>query len=101
MGRYRKRKAKKVGVNALNHHLWQTARRRAIKRADWRCERCTAPGRLEVHHIEPLHKGGEPFDMTNLQVLCRNCHIEVEHGEQSAAYREWDGRMKEHANATR
>ena len=42
--------------------------------ANWRCAGC---GRYanEVDHIVPLHKGGDPFDMDNLQALCRSCHI--------------------------
>ena len=29
-----------------------------LERAGWRCERCGKAGRLEVHHVRPLHKGG-------------------------------------------
>jgi len=33
--------------------------------------------------MTPLHKGGEPWDPTNLQCLCRACHRQKtcrEHG---------------------
>lgn len=32
-------------------------------------------GLLEVDHITPLADDGHPTDMTNLQTLCRACHI--------------------------
>lgn len=33
-------------------------------------------GMFHVDHIEPLSKGGHPFDEDNLQVLCKHCHAE-------------------------
>ena len=32
-------------------------------------------GRMEVDHVIPLDKGGDPWDLANLQALCRDCHI--------------------------
>lgn len=32
--------------------------------------------RLEVDHITPLSEGGHPFDPSNLQTLCTDCHKE-------------------------
>ena len=40
----------------------------------WRCAVCGRYGR-EVDHIRPLHKGGHPWAESNLQCLCRGCHI--------------------------
>ena len=31
-------------------------------------------GYAEVDHIKPVHLGGLPFDLANLQTLCRDCH---------------------------
>jgi len=31
-------------------------------------------GWLHVDHITPVSKGGHPFDESNLQTLCRDCH---------------------------
>lgn len=28
----------------------------------------------EVDHIVPIHKGGRPLDLDNLQVICTSCH---------------------------
>ena len=56
---------------------WRTRariRRAALERAGWRCERCGAAGRLEVHHrVEVQHGGTDAPD--NLEVLCVSCHI--------------------------
>ena len=49
--------------------------RAVLDRDGWRCRKCGRPGRLEVDHVVPLHKGGDPFDMDNLQALCGvPCH---------------------------
>lgn len=31
---------------------------------------------FQVDHIQPISKGGHPFDEANLQTLCRECHVE-------------------------
>lgn len=43
-----------------------------LDRDGWRCRRV---GRMEVDHVVPLDRGGDPWDMANLQTLCRGCHI--------------------------
>jgi 5-methylcytosine-specific restriction enzyme A len=49
--------------------------RREIKARDGnRCVRCGAGGRLDVHHIVPISKGGEPYNPGNLATLCVECH---------------------------
>ena len=41
----------------------------------WRCCECGRAGRLEVDHIQPLHRGGAPYALENLQALCAfPCH---------------------------
>lgn len=54
---------------------WRRVRRQVLERDGRRCQRCGAPGRLEVHHRTPLGAGGDPFDVANLQSLCRKCHF--------------------------
>ena len=60
----------------LNQRQWQHARRAALERDGYRCVECSLPGKLEVHHITPLYKGGLPFALDNLKTLCAGCHIE-------------------------
>lgn len=68
---------------------WRWARREALARAGGRCERCGAPGRLEVHHRKALAKGGAAYDLANLEVVCRRCHF-AEHGKPRVRGRdEW------------
>ena len=57
---------------------WQAARAAALARAGYRCQRCGGAGRLEVHHVESLARGGAPLDEANLQALCRRCHFQSE-----------------------
>lgn len=43
------------------------------------CQLCEEKGTLndgvEVDHIIPLEVGGEPFESSNLQTLCKRCHV--------------------------
>ena len=49
-------------------------RQEVFDRAGWRCQSCGNPGRLECDHIVPLRRGGEMWDLDNLQALCPPCH---------------------------
>ena len=66
----------------LDRRRWAWVRRRVLKRASWRCREC---GRYanEVDHIQPLQKGGEPWADSNLQCLCKPCHIAKTRAEYS------------------
>ena len=71
---------------------WLALRRAAFDRDEWRCRKCAKPGRLEAHHITPLRKGGDPFDLANVETLCRRCHIDLHRGtspELAAAAAAW------------
>jgi hypothetical protein len=51
---------------------WRRRRRRAIGRAGRRCQRCGAPGPLDVHHLTYARLGRErPGD---LLAVCESCH---------------------------
>lgn len=52
---------------------WQDTRKRAMKRASFRCQVCNAYGvRLNVHHRTYERRGYE--DSRDLIVLCEGCH---------------------------
>lgn len=54
----------------------QATRRRLIKRAGGRCERCGRRAeRLELHHVTPAHKGGTE---RGALMLCPKCHRELD-----------------------
>ena len=40
---------------------------------------------MEVDHVVPLERGGEPWQLGNLQALCRTCHIAKTRGERPPA----------------
>ena len=43
------------------------------------CEECSTPKNLTIHHKDGNHENN---DVTNLQVLCEDCHRE-KHAEES------------------
>lgn len=53
------------------------------------CKRC---GRLavEVDHIIPTSRGGEMFDLDNLQALCLECHRQKSYAENLQNYSKKD-----------
>ena len=74
---------------ALEGPRWEKARRDALEAAGWRCERCGIAGALEVHHVEPLAAGGDPYALDNLTVLCRRCHIDAHRRQVSEREEAW------------
>jgi len=65
-----------MGRHSARGSVWESVRDAAIVRARRRCERCGRRGRLEVHHRVPVEEAPKRrFDPTNLEVLCRDCHI--------------------------
>lgn len=65
----------------LNPRRWGRVRRAVFDRDGWRCVRCGRAGRLECDHVQPLDRGGDPWDPGNLQSLCRSCHVEKTRAE--------------------
>ena len=61
------------------------ARALALDRAGWKCERCGravsdtapewAPERAHVNEKVPRSRGGDPCDLSNLEVCCQSCHM--------------------------
>ncbi|MCZ0942502.1 MAG: HNH endonuclease signature motif containing protein [Gammaproteobacteria bacterium] len=81
--------------NTINRRRWARVRRRVLDRDAWRCVKCGRAGRLEVDHVRPLgHSKIDPYDDSNLQTLCRGCHIEKTRlertGPESPDVAEWE-----------
>ncbi len=56
----------------LQSTLWFNKRNESKARANYRCQLCNSPERLEVHHRTYERLGNElPEDLT---VLCNDCH---------------------------
>ena len=68
---------------------WAQARKQALESAGWRCSQCGRAGRLEVHHVEALDDGGDPYDPENLEVLCRSCHFAAHRRPLTEAEKAW------------
>ena len=66
---------------SLNQRRWQAVRLKVLRRDNWRCTECGNPGKLEVHHVNPLEHGGAKYDPDNLTTICRSCHIDLHRQE--------------------
>lgn len=83
----------------LDNRRWQLLRLRIFQRDRWRCRACGRAGRLECDHVVPVQRGGDPWVESNLQCLCRRCHIEKTRAEnrreRTPAERAWDAMVAE------
>ena len=67
-----------------------------LSAAGWRCERCSASGRLEVHHVLNRSQGGRNDGSPPLAALCPPCHrFLTDHPAQARADGWSIGRYKE------
>lgn len=57
---------------------WKAELRPAYLAAHAICQHCAERGSVRaghhVDHIQPISKGGDPWDWHNLQTLCQDCH---------------------------
>ena len=53
-----------------------------LERDGYRCRSCGRAGRLEADHVVPLERGGAPWELDNVQTLCRGCHIRKTRAER-------------------
>ena len=83
--------ASKFGRKVYYMPAWKKVRQMMLDKAGYRCSRCSAVGALEVHHKKSLAEGGEPFDVENLVVLCRNCHFRQHGNPKKRAWQEYMG----------
>lgn len=67
---------------------WMAVRDAVLRRDGYRCKVCGRAGRLQVDHIRPLSKNGDPYDPENLQAICRGCHAAKTDGERPRAPRQ-------------
>lgn len=59
----------------LNSPEWQTKRRKILKRAYYKCEKCRKAKPLQVHHLTYEWEDGERSDkLDNLLAVCDRCH---------------------------
>lgn len=75
------------------------AQRRAVIARDKGCVGCGAPAaRCQIHHVRWWRRGGRT-DITNLVLLCANCHTHVHHHDWTITLNP-DGRYHAHPPTT-
>lgn len=65
-----------------DYYRWVTAKK--FLRDRYNYMEIGEPPAFEVDHIQPISKGGHPFDERNLQTLCEDCHKEKTARENSS-----------------
>jgi 5-methylcytosine-specific restriction endonuclease McrA len=61
----------------LNSAKWQAKRRKVLRRARYRCERCKKAQATQVHH--KTYERIFEESLKDLQAVCEPCHMEI-HG---------------------
>lgn len=65
------------GTSRTSTPRWRALRREVLLRDLHVCQICKRyTGQPEVDHIIPLFRGGDEWDIDNLQCVCRPCHEE-------------------------
>ena len=72
-----------IGYHVYRSTAWRHARTQALERDGYLCRRCKAAEDLTVHHIVEISPGMDPYEVENLEVLCRSCHAR-EHNSRRA-----------------
>lgn len=52
---------------------WKRVRLRVLERDNWTCRYCGGPA-TTVDHVDPVVRGGDPFDERNLVAACKSCN---------------------------
>ena len=65
---------------------WKTVRLRHLEKEPI-CQACLKDDDLEVHHILPVHAGGDELSPENLITLCHHCHFSLGHACDWHAWR--------------
>lgn len=66
-------KRRTIGRALYGKTRWKRTRLVILRRDRYTCAHCLKFGN-QVDHIEPLARGGLPYDPNNLQTLCGSCH---------------------------
>lgn len=60
----------------LPQEQWDILRKESLKRDRYVCQGCAQSKPLAVHHIIPIHKGGNNH-LSNLISICEDCHARI------------------------
>ncbi|MEH2100930.1 MAG: hypothetical protein V7K76_14490 [Nostoc sp.] len=64
----------------LSSEYWQDCRRLVLARDNFRCVKCGANQKLQVHHLTYEHHGSEMEHLADLTTLCCRCHTSTHKG---------------------
>jgi 5-methylcytosine-specific restriction protein A len=67
--------------SVYNSKRWQMLRRRVL--FDHPLCSCGEIA-TDVHHIQDIEQGGDPYSRANLQALCHSCHSRITRASQAA-----------------
>ena len=86
-------------MSSYHKGAWARVSRMARDRDGWRCRACGRAGRLEAHHVRPVHQGGDLLDLANTRALCRSCHIAIHRRQPYEGRPQWENLVRELTNA--
>lgn len=72
---------------------WKALRARIFRERGEQCESCYSIGEVQVHHRIPVSLGGAIWDMDNLAVVCRQCHLEAHRRIEVSKMPEWQRKL--------
>lgn len=64
----------KDSIKIYNSKQWKQVRVQALVRDGYRCVKCSSKDNLVVDHIVELVDNGSPYELNNLQTMCKKCH---------------------------
>ena len=74
-GRYQQQR----GKSPYNNGKWRKVREAIMMRDQGLCQECKRNGKVKAgvdcDHVTPVARGGNMWSYSNLQMLCRQCHI--------------------------
>lgn len=79
----------KCSYSYYSHFNWNDVREAILIRDNYHCQSCKDQfnySDLDVDHIKPIHLGGEYWDYSNLQSLCKKCHHDKSGKEMKSYY---------------
>lgn len=77
----------RISIKALRAFCIVVIKPYVLKRDGYKCQMCGSKENLQIHH-EILSKKYAPINIDNLVTLCKDCHINKLHGEETTMPRE-------------
>ena len=68
---------------------WITLRAKLYRERGEQCEECFSIGEVQVHHIKPVSLGGAIWDESNLEIVCRSCHLDRHRKIEESKMPDW------------